>query len=88
MDENRKRFIKEYVEARGKDELSEEEKKALIEMTRSKGKTAKPEGKVIDWEKREREQKDTRSVLDHRNPRWTQGKRLPKVPARLRRPTD
>ena len=31
--ENAKEFIKEYVEARGgKDELSEDEKKALVEL--------------------------------------------------------
>ena len=36
MDENKQRFIKEYVEARGgKDELSEDEKKALVELAKS-----------------------------------------------------
>ena len=33
--ENRKQFIREYVEARGgQDELSEDEKKALVELAR------------------------------------------------------
>ena len=37
MDENRERFIKEYVEARGgQDELSEDEKKALVELAEEK----------------------------------------------------
>ena len=36
--DNRKQFIKEYVEARGgKDKLSEEEKKALVEVSKKDG---------------------------------------------------
>ena len=35
MDENRQRFIREYVEHRGgKDALTEAEKKALVEMAK------------------------------------------------------
>ena len=35
MDNNAKKFIKEYVEARGgKDTLSENEKKALVELAK------------------------------------------------------
>ena len=41
MDENRQRFIREYVEARGgKDALSEDEKKALVELARKDTKDA------------------------------------------------
>ena len=38
--DNRKQFIKEYVEARGgKDALSEDEKKAPVELAKKEGTT-------------------------------------------------